>query len=224
MEFVYVTKRYDLFDLSFPHGFVAAQDDDRVARWNERITARSFFVERRWAEQDSSLKQIIPYTLVVHGNEVLLLKRLNTGGESRLHGKLSIGVGGHINPVDEEPAASTTVLEAGCRRELEEELHLDTPYSLQTVGVINDESGDVGSVHFGLVQVARCETADVRVREVDMMEGSFVSVPALKELAVAERDRLESWSAMIIDHIDAVLGAAGVGEGAHGAPKNTAGA
>jgi predicted NUDIX family phosphoesterase len=205
MEFVYVTKRYDLFDLSFPHGFLAAKQDDRVAAWTQRIRDKGFFVERRWAEQDSSLKQIIPYTLVVHGQEVLLLKRLNAGGESRLHGKLSIGVGGHINPIDEvtEPGA---VLEAGCRRELDEELVIESPYTLEPVGVINDESGDVGSVHFGLVQIARCETPDVRVRETDILEGSFTSLTTLRELAGRERDRLETWSALIIDQLEAALG------------------
>ncbi len=205
MEFVYVTKRYDLFDLSFPHGFVAAREDDRVAGWTQRIRDKGFFLERRQAEVDSSFKQVIPYTLVVHEGEVLLLRRKEAGGEARLHGKLSIGVGGHINPVDEvtEPGA---VLEAGCRRELDEELVLETPYTLEPVGVINDESGDVGSVHFGLVQIARCETPDVSVRETDVLEGSFASVATLKELAARERGRLETWSALIIDQIEAALG------------------
>lgn len=206
MEFVYVAKRYELFDLSFPHGLVAAREDPRVATWTERIRRRGFFLERRHAEQDSSFKQIIPYTLVVHGDEVLLLQRLAAGGESRLHGKLSIGVGGHINPVDglgDDPGA---VLEAGCRRELDEELVLETPYSLQPVGVINDESGDVGSVHFGLVQVARCERPRVRVRETQQLHGAFIARPALQELAARERERFESWSALIIDRLDDVLG------------------
>jgi predicted NUDIX family phosphoesterase len=209
MEFVYVTKRYDLFDLSFPHGLIAARDDERVALWTSRIHERGFFVERRWAEQDSSFKQIIPYTLVVHGDEVLLLRRLDTGGEARLHGKLSIGVGGHVNPVDDGTGGGVgaeTVLESGCRRELEEELVLDTSFTIEPVGVINDESGDVGSVHFGLVAIARCETPEVRVRETDQLEGSFVGLGALRELATKERDRLETWSALIIDQLDRVLG------------------
>ena len=204
MEFVYVVKRYDLFDLSFPHGFVAAAEDQRVAAWNDRIQSRGFFVERRWAEQDSSFKQVIPYVLVTHGDEVLLLQRKDTGGEARLHGKLSIGVGGHINPVDGVDGAD--VLEQGCRRELEEELAMDTAFRLEPRGVINDESGDVGSVHFGLVAVARCETPDVSIREVDQLEGSFIGRAALKELAAREPERFETWSALIIEHLDAVLG------------------
>jgi predicted NUDIX family phosphoesterase len=204
MEFVYVTKRYDLFDLSFPHGFLAASDDDRVALWTDRIRQRGFFVERRWAEQDSSFKQIIPYTVMVHGDDVLLLQRKAAGGEARLHGKLSIGVGGHINPVDGDDG--TCVLEQGCRRELNEELCIDTPYALAACGVINDESADVGSVHFGLVYVARCETPDVAIRETDQLSGSFVPRAECQRLVSTERERFETWSALIIEHLDDLLG------------------
>jgi len=206
MEFVYVVKRQDLFELSFPHGFVArnpADPQDRVATWTRRIRERGFFVERRWAERDSSLKQVIPYTLLTHGDEVFLLRRTAQGGEARLHGKLSVGVGGHINPVDLSGAQD--VLDAGCRRELEEEVAISTSYALTTVGVINDDSSDVGSVHFGLVNVARCETAEVAIRETDVLEGSFVSRQALREMARVQRERFETWSALIVDRLDEAL-------------------
>jgi len=205
LEFVYVVKRYDLFDLSFPHGFVGQSGNGgRIDGWTTCIREKGFFLERRWAEHDSSFKQVIPYTLVTHGGEVLLLKRLDSGGEARLHGKLSIGVGGHINPVD-GPENDLDILEAGCRRELDEELVIDTDYELEAVGAINDESGDVGSVHFGLVHRARCAGPQVTIRETDMLEGSFVSVDTLKELLADEPDRFETWSALIIPHLDDVL-------------------
>ena len=216
MEFVYVVKRYDLFDLSFPHGFTGEGPGEaaRVAEWTARIRAKGFFVERRWAEADSSFKQVIPYNLVVHTPggaaepEVLLLERKAAGGESRLHGKLSIGVGGHINPVytDDTPGpADTDVLDAGCRRELEEELTFDTSYGLHAVGAINDESGDVGSVHFGLVNVAHCATTAVSIRETDVLAGRFVPLSELEQLAADEGGRFETWSALIVPHLRGML-------------------
>ncbi len=208
MEFVYVVKRRELFELSFPHGFVARAADDRVVTWEQRATQRGFFVERRHAERDSSFKQIIPYTLMTHGDEIFLLKRLAQGGESRLHGKLSIGVGGHVNPVDEDGQAGSgaEILAACCLRELAEELVLpEGGVDLTTVGVINDESNDVGSVHFGLVHVAACATRDVTVRETDVLEGSFVSRGALRELAANEGERFETWSRLIIERLDEAL-------------------
>lgn len=210
MEFVYVVKRYDLFELSFPHGFVAAADDPRVAEWTRRIRERGFFVERAWAENDSSLKQVIPYTLVSHEDRVFRTQRLKKGGESRLHGKLSIGIGGHINPVDGVPPRSSEpghvdLLNAGCRREIDEEIEIPGGFGLQTVGVINDESDDVGSVHFGLVHVARCETDAVTVRETEQLAGELHTVAALQEQDRAEPGRFETWSAMILPHLDRLL-------------------
>ena len=208
MEFVYVVKRYDLFDRSFPHGFVT--EPAAVAEWTRRIRDRGFFLERRQAEQDSGFKQIIPYTLVLHGEQVLLLRRLAKGGEARLHGKLSIGVGGHINPIDgvvpgAAGAAGADLLDAGCRRELEEEIEIRCPYALQPVGIINDDASDVGSVHFGLVNLARCERPDVGIRESEVLEGSFVDRAELEELASAEGGRFETWSALIIERLDEAL-------------------
>jgi predicted NUDIX family phosphoesterase len=212
MEFVLVIKRYDLFDRSFPYGFVARGEGSdgpeaghSVQRWTDRIREKSFFIERRHAELDSSFKQIIPYTMVMHGDEILLLKRLDAGGEKRLHGKLSIGVGGHINPVDTDADAEADVLDAGCRRELEEEINIRAPYTLEPVGAINDDASDVGSVHFGLVNIAHCETADVVIRETHMMEGSFVSRSTLADIAAKEPERFETWSTLIIARLDELL-------------------
>lgn len=36
MEFVYVVKRYDLFDLAFPHGFVLARSPEQKEGAEER--------------------------------------------------------------------------------------------------------------------------------------------------------------------------------------------
>src|SRR5262245_26677858 len=152
MEFVYVVARSRLFDLSFPHGFVSAAADrkgatDRIAR----IRTHGFFVERRAAEQDSSWKQVIPYVVVRRGDALLLLERKKKQGEARLHGKLSIGVGGHINPVDDGGAGGGDVLLEGLRRELDEELDVQGALDVRAAGFLNDDSTDVGAVHYGLV-------------------------------------------------------------------------
>ena len=68
MEFVWVVKREELFDLSFPHGFVPSAGNEEVARYLDRIRDRGFFLERRRAEVDSSFKQIIPYAIFRHGD------------------------------------------------------------------------------------------------------------------------------------------------------------
>ena len=201
MEFVFVVKRYDLFDLEFPHGFQTAEEAG-LPELLRRARERGFFVERRYTETDSSFKQIIPYCLVTCGDSVFLLRRTKKGGEARLHGRLSIGVGGHINPVDEEVG---DVVEAGADRELEEEIVVEAPCTREPVGIINDDASKVGSVHFGIVFRVEVEEPKVRVRETDQLEGEFVTRDALRELLANERDRFETWTALILDRMDEAL-------------------
>jgi len=202
MEFVFVVERSQLFGLSYPQGFVAAASDragaaDRIAR----IRRHGFFVERRKAEQDSSWKQVIPYVVVTKGDSILLLERTKRQGEARLHGKLSIGVGGHVNPID---TAGDALLE-GLKRELSEELDVAGPTELKAAGFLNDDSTDVGAVHFGLVAVADARRAEVKIRETDLMSGRFVPKSELRELCRTERDRFETWSSLLVDRLDDVL-------------------
>lgn len=210
MEFVYVVERARLFDLAYPQGFVPFAADAAVAADRmRRIREHGFFVERRAAERESRWKQVIPYVLVRRGDEVLLLERKARGGEARLHGKLSIGVGGHINPVDSvgEPGAGAPrdVVAEGLRRELDEELHVRGPLEVRPAGFLNDDSTDVGAVHFGLVAVADAAQAEVSIRETELMDGRFVARAALRELCRRERDRFETWSSLLIDELDSLL-------------------
>ncbi|MDQ7780050.1 MAG: hypothetical protein RDV41_10120 [Planctomycetota bacterium] len=202
MEHVYVVKRYDLFDLSFPHGFLRYDDSSfelAIEKIIERASKHGFFVERRQAEQDSSFKQIIPYCLVLNGDNVLLLKRFGKQGESRLHNKLSIGVGGHINPIDR----AQSILEAGRERELNEELVIEGPCAVDVVGIINDEANAVGSVHFGIVYAVRPNVGVVAVREPDMMEGAFRPWREVRQMAVSGNHNFETWSQLILKAVEA---------------------
>lgn len=201
MEFIFVIKRYDLFDLEFPHGFQRHDGAALRSRYLEKIEKHGFFAERRYCEQDSGFKQIIPYSIVTHGDRVFLLRRFASQGERRLHNKMSIGVGGHINPID----GVENFLEAGCQREITEELEIGEDVAPQPVGIINDESNAVGSVHLGIVHLVRLETGVVKVRETDMMEGSFVPIEELKGLAKDPECNFETWSSLIIDEIDTIL-------------------
>lgn len=228
MEFIYVVKRYDLFDLAFPHGFVVStptqnsqEDADLPTRGGEdeapvhdvgeymkRARICGFFVERRWAEQDSSLKQIIPYTIVTDGESVLSLRRLDKGGERRLHGKLSIGVGGHINPVDKEsaPRHGDDLIAAGAWREIEEELYIPQDAKMKVVGLVNDESNPVGSVHLGVVHVAKvADVGAVKVKERDQLEGRFVSFAEIKKRAGDPEALMETWSSLVAERLDEII-------------------
>jgi predicted NUDIX family phosphoesterase len=207
LEFVLVVPRRDLFADCYPQGFRPFGAGLSLEQLERAVRDHGYFVERRRAERDPDLKQIIPYTLVSRLDEagrwqVLLLRRLAKGGEKRLHDKLSIGVGGHIDAEDArdlEEHELARVLDLGTARELHEELVLTEQPALRRVGVLNDDSNPVGAVHLGLVQVARVQ-GPVAIREQHVLEGRFEHLPALSALRASGAD-FETWSAHLLEKL-----------------------
>jgi predicted NUDIX family phosphoesterase len=210
MEFVFVVPRTALFPEFYPQGLVRLSERPgeglSLAGFEAAIEREGFFVERAYAERTPSLKQVIPYSIVQCAGRVLLTRRLKSGGEARLHGKHSIGIGGHINPEDLGSDAVALVrnpIDAGTRRELDEELTVKGQYKVHRVGVLNDDSNAVGAVHVGVVQVVTVE-GDVDIRERNQLEGRLVTLDDLKSLLDRGAD-FETWSRLLIAHIDELL-------------------
>jgi len=194
-EQVYVVPRAELFPYGAPRGCIRAHSE-----FFRRIYERGFFADRDAVEDDPSLKQVIPYAVIERDDQVFLFRRTSGGGEQRLHGRRSIGVGGHINPEDEDD-----VVFCALRREVEEELCVPAGWRPRVVGILNDDSTAVGSVHVGVVAVVDPGPGSVKVREEDTMTGAFVGREDLTGLHVRERTSFESWSALLLDRLDEVL-------------------
>ncbi len=163
------------------------------------------FHPRAAAEHDESLQQIIPYVLFRHEDRVFSYVRGTGAGEARLVGNRSIGVGGHINPCDEDPAGARggssnkeTYLRA-VRREIEEEVEVSGPFEPRVIGLINDDSNPVGRVHFGIVHLCDLTGPDVKRRESQLTQSGFFDI---EDLRVRRRSELESWSALAIDLLE----------------------
>lgn len=174
------------------HGFAKVGPADYLTR----IGRHAAFRPRDHVEDDPSLKQIIPYLIVRFEDRLFLFQRSAAGGEARLHGLFSIGVGGHINRSD--VAGARDLVAAGLRRELEEELVIGGAWRARLVGVLNDDSNAVGRVHFGLVHVVEVDSPDVAVRESEALSGRLAAL----EDVLAVRDRMETWSRLILDAAD----------------------
>ena len=202
MEFVFVVRRSELFPESYPHGFVPFGAGASLAQFERVIEERGFFVERAHAEHEPSLKQVIPYAVVVKAGEVLLLRRTKQGGDARLFDKLSIGVGGHVNPVDAlvDGKRIANPLAAGTQRELDEELSIHGTRTVRSLGLLNDDSNSVGAVHVGLVQVVHVQ-GTVEVREKDVLQGAFTNLAELSRL-LREGANYETWSAKLVEHFE----------------------
>lgn len=168
----------------------------------------SYFTMRRGdAEVDKAVKQPIPYAMVTVGDKVFRTVRLPKAGESKLHGKGSIGLGGHMNAI-EGAEDFTHVLRENLLRELSEELQvtdrdgnivedLSTHIEITPLGLINNED-EVGQYHICILyRVTLPEGYDVTVNpeEVEQLKGDLLTVDELRE----EYDTLEAWSQISVD-------------------------
>lgn len=244
---VFVVDREAFFGGNWPQGYHRLADGDKFL---QQARALGRFVDREEAEANPSWKQWIPYCMLRCGDwsapdadadrGILLVQRTNKGGEARLHESWSIGLGGHIEPVDVEPDDIETVAvdsQAGrsarnpelffagaLHRELSEELVLPPTEQVpapKLLGLINDDSTEVGRVHAGLaycidfpvpLSVAR-ET--VGIREISKMRGGFTHLVEIAKLWQT-RAQFESWSQFLIQA--EIVDAMGLGPGSAANP------
>jgi len=163
----------------------------------------NFFAPRSSAETDPSLKQIIPYAILVSGGKVLRYKRGKKSGEQRLVAKGSIGIGGHMNDHDEGLfALDKEAYFAGVQREIDEEVIVERPLSNRVVALINDDSNEVGQVHIGVVHVLELATPSAEKRESMILGIEFLTPDQLR----AERETLETWSQILVDDLEKLIG------------------
>lgn len=149
-------------------------------------------------EDDPSFKQLISYCLLENEKgEILVYERLSGGGEERLHGQSSIGVGGHMNDVTGADSINE-VLRVNAQRELEEEVGLSNNKSqnMEYLGFINDDDNDVGKVHMGVVFKITVQSNDVEAKETDTLKIKWI-----EQGDIHSYEDFETWSALILQDI-----------------------
>src|SRR3954452_13516079 len=162
----------------------------------------NFFLPRAQAENDPGYKQIIPYALITHGNQVLHYVRGKKAGEQRLVAKGSIGIGGHMNDTDESLFAwDEDAYRAGVEREVNEEIAIDSPFEDRIVALLNDDTTEVGRVHLGIVHVFHLAEAKVEKREAMITGLTFLA----RDELLSRRDTMETWSQICLDSLDRLL-------------------
>ena len=154
--------------------------------------ANTKYLPRDLMEQDPSFKQLIPYCIFQHTDEngdrhVFQYTRGSGGGEARLHAKKSVGIGGHISTED---VGEASPYEVGMQRELAEEINIDTKYEQKLVGLINDDSNDVGKVHLGVVHLFSVEKPNVHSQELEIAGAGFEPLESIMQ----DIERFETWS------------------------------
>jgi len=163
-------------------------------------SSNTLYLNRSDAEQDKRYKQLIPYVLIICHGIILRYRRGRGGRETRLHGLYSVGIGGHISEEDHGLFSSGLGYQEGMRRELMEEVAIDEVKET-AVAVINDDSTDVGYVHFGVVHVLPVVNENVAGRRSGIVAPEFIPiVEAVKDLS-----GYESWSRFCLEHLNVLL-------------------
>ncbi|HUJ11619.1 MAG TPA: hypothetical protein VL171_16525 [Verrucomicrobiae bacterium] len=169
-----------------------------VERYLPVVTAPEnlVYLNRSDAERDPSYKQLIPYVLIFCTGKILRYRRGKGGQETRLHGLFSVGIGGHISEEDHGLFSVDRGYQDGMRRELLEEVDMDEAKDIP-VAVINDESTEVGSVHFGVVHVAHVYRENVAGRRSGILAPEFIPI----HKAVDDTASYESWSRLCLENL-----------------------
>ncbi len=158
---------------------------------------------RSQMENNPDFKQLIPYMIFCYTDNAGQLSiftyiRGKGQGEARLHQKMSIGVGGHLNDHDKKTNQQNTntfhdLYHEGMFREFHEEVRTNSPYTECCVGMINDDLTEVGKVHLGIVHRFDLVKPDLVANEKDLIESGFRPV---EELLALPEDRFESWTSI----------------------------
>ena len=160
------------------------------------------FMPRSKAELNPDYKQLIPYVIMTCQGKILNYVRGKRAGEKRLVGNRSIGIGGHINPVDNNPLfnqknSREMYLEA-VEREINEEVDMQTEHTDRIVALLNDDTNEVGQVHLGVVHFWELKSEDVHKKEQMITQFGFLPQQELQQV----RDTMETWSQLCLDGID----------------------
>lgn len=161
----------------------------------KRANDQGKFILRADAEGNVSMLQIIPYALIRDTEgRYFISKRIK--GDERLQGSLSIGFGGHINPVDKPFPVWN-----GLTRELHEELDFSSivqPCSISAIGTVRDVTSSTPD-HIGIVYEVTVDSSDadeLKIRETDILSGEWMTMQQL----IQNYSRFESWAQLIIAH------------------------
>ncbi len=184
-ESILVVKRTALFENEAPQGLVNVN----LEKYYLLIHEKKEFLWRSQMEIDQQYKQIIPLFVFLYEDRIFLMQRSKKPGDARLAEKYTVGIGGHVR---QEDLAETSIQEWG-QREFHEEIEYQGALNIKTLGMINDDSNDVGRVHLGFVFLAYGDSDKISIKS-ELQSGNLVSL----EEAIDKGDQLESWTKIII--------------------------
>jgi predicted NUDIX family phosphoesterase len=174
-EQILVVKRSVLF----PDGAWQGLQEVDMQEYLHEVKMHQEFRPRALMEQDPTYKQIIPYLIFSHDNHYFLMERAKKASEQRLKSKLTLGIGGHIR---KEDISGASIFD-WARREFHEEINYSGNLSITPLGILNDDSNEVGQVHVGFVLLLKGDS------------------PATKDECLKQKARMETWSQFVLEQL-----------------------
>jgi|SRR4030095_10636020 predicted NUDIX family phosphoesterase len=191
-EHILVVRRAHLFSEMMLPAWHGLQEVD-FEHYLHIINHKKEFHPRSIMETDPAYKQIIPYLIFEHDKNYFLMQRQSTASETRLRNKLTLGIGGHIR---QEDMVKKDCLFAWAVREFHEEVHYTGNLTVKPLGIINDDSDDVGKVHIGFAFLLVGDSPEISVKS-ELKSGELVSY----DDCLAMKEWMESWSQFVIDYL-----------------------
>ncbi|MGE0206557.1 MAG: hypothetical protein AB7R69_01785 [Candidatus Babeliales bacterium] len=189
-EQILVIKRESLFKKNAAWSGIQAVDFDEYLTL---IQEKKEFLPRSLMEQDPTYKQIIPYLVFSHNNRYFLMQRTAQATEQRLQNKYSLGIGGHIRQEDMENSSS---LFDWAKREFHEEVLYQDSFTIQPLGILNDDSNAVGQVHIGFVFLLEGTSENISVKS-ELKSGQLLTIQEMQQFV----PNMESWSQMVYEFL-----------------------
>ena len=196
-ERVMVVSRSDMFSLGIWHGLKT----EDVNKYINIISKKHRFIPRSEAENNPSWQQIIPYLIFENSGKYFVMQRRGDHSDKRLANKFSIGIGGHINLKDVKGSKGDKGVKGvsimhWASREFEEEVDYAGKYKAEILGLINDDTNDVGLVHVGLVIKILGESNNISIRD----EHKLGNLESLPNVGLHYR-HMETWSQIVYDFL-----------------------
>jgi predicted NUDIX family phosphoesterase len=162
---------------------------ENINRYLNIINTKKEFMVRSLAEIDPRYKQIIPYLIFLYEERIFVMQRTAQASETRLQNKYTIGIGGHIRQED----MKCNDIFAWANREFHEEVSYHDTLTIETLGVLNDDSNDVGRVHMGFVFLLNGTSDTISIKS-ELKSGTFMTL----DECVGMITQFESWSQIVI--------------------------
>jgi len=182
-------------EILFPSGSYQGLKPLSEGEWENFLTTLSskvLFLPRSQVEDDPQFKQIIPYLVFEYQEKVFLMERKPTHTESRLASKFTLGIGGHLR---KEEFVGRDIF-SWAKREFEEEVKYEGNLTVVPLGLLNDESNSVGTVHTGLVLRLTGDSSVIRVKE-EFKSGRLLALENCQEFY----DSMENWSQIVFNFL-----------------------